>query len=169
MCWNILWVLLVVLVAGPTAQAQRTHESLGRLATPEDIQGATLIVGPDGKGLPVGNGTAKQGAELFARKCQICHGREGEGIRRMGPRLVGGEMHPFATTIWNMIHSSMPRNVLHTGRREGTLTEDEVYSLVAFILYKQEIIKETDVIDAHSLPRVRMPVRDSRMDSWAPR
>jgi cytochrome c len=68
-----------------------------------------------------------------------------------------------------MINGSMPRNLPHVGRREGTLTADEVYSLVAFILYKQEIIKETDVIDAKSLPRVRMPVRDPRMDSWAPR
>jgi cytochrome c len=106
---------------------------------------------------------------LYATKCQHCHGRSGEGINRLGPRLVGGEMHPFATTIWNMISSSMPRNLPHTGRREGTLTSDEVYSLVAFILYKQEIIQETEVINAHSLPRVRMPIRDPRMDRMAPR
>ena len=169
MRWNSSLILLVLLASAPTVQAQRTYERLGRVATPEEIRSATPIVGPDGEGLPPGSGTAKQGAALYASKCQLCHGPSGEGIRRLGPRLVGGEMHPFATTIWNMINGSMPRNLPHTGRREGTLTADEVYSLVAFILYKQEIIQETDAIDARSLPRVRMPVRDPRMDSWAPR
>ncbi|MGH9786659.1 MAG: c-type cytochrome [Terriglobia bacterium] len=169
MRWNNSWILWVLLASVPAVQAQRTYDSLGRAATPEEIQGATPIVGPSGVGLPPGSGTAKQGAELYTGKCRLCHGPSGEGIRRMGPRLVGGEMHPFATTIWNMINGSMPRNVPHVGRREGTLTSDEVYSLVAFILYKQEIIKETDVVDAQSLPRVRMPIRDPRMDSWAPR
>ena len=169
MRWNSIWILLVLLASVPAVQAQRTYGSLGRPATPEEIRSATPIVGPSGEGLPAGKGTAKEGAGLFAAKCQICHGREGEGIRNLGPRLVGGEMHPFATTIWNMINGSMPRNLPHRGRREGTLTADEVYSLVAFILYKQEIIQETDVIDAQSLPRVRMPVRDPRMDSWVPR
>ena len=169
MSWNSSWILLVLLASVPAVQAQRAYDSLGRTPTPEEIQSVTLIVGPSGKDLPAGSGTAKQGAGLYASKCQVCHGPSGEGIRVLGPRLVGGEMHPFATTIWNMISSSMPRNLPHIGRREGTLTADEVYSLTAFILYKQEIIQETDVIDADSLPRVRMPVRDPRMDSWAPR
>jgi cytochrome c len=168
MRWNRFGILLVLLASVSAVQAQRTYQSLGRAATPEEIRSATPIVGPSGEGLPAGRGTAKEGAVLFAAKCRICHGPSGEGIRRMGPRLVGGEMHPFATTIWNMINGSMPRNVPHTGRREGTLTADEVYALTAFILFKQEIIQETDVIDAHSLPRVRMPVRDPRMDSWVP-
>ena len=169
MRWNNLWILLVLLASVPAVQAQRTYGDLGRPATPEDVRGVNLIVGPRGEGLPPGSGTPQKGAALFVSKCQACHGPSGEGVRRLGPRLVGGEMHPFATTIWNMIHSSMPRNLPHVGRREGSLTEDEVYSLVAFILYKQEIIQETTVIDANSLPRVRMPVRDPRMDSWVPR
>ena len=169
MRWNSMWILLALLASVPAVWAQRAYDSLGRTPTPQEIQGVTLIVGPSGKDLPPGSGTAKQGAELYARKCPVCHGPSGEGTRGLGPRLVGGEMHPFATTIWNMISSSMPRNIPHVGRREGTLTADEVYSLTAFILYKQEIIEETAVIDATSLPRVRMPIRDPRMDSWAPR
>jgi len=168
MRWNSLWILLVLAASVPAVEAQRTYSSLGRAATPEEIRGATPIVGPSGEGLPAGRGTAQEGSGLYAGKCQLCHGPSGEGIRRLGPRLVGGEMHPFATTIWNMINGSMPRNLPHWGRREGTLTANEVYALTAFILYKQEIIQETDVIDAQSLPRVRMPVRDPRMDSWAP-
>ncbi len=78
-------------------------------------------------------------------------------------------MHPFATTIWSKINASMPRNLTEIGRRDGTLTPDEVYSLTAFLLFKENIIKEEDVLDASSLPRVRMPIRDRRIDSWAPR
>ncbi len=77
-------------------------------------------------------------------------------------------MHPFATTIWSFINTSMPRNVPDVGLRDGTLTIDEVYSLTAYILYKNKIIKETDVLDAHSLPRVHMPTRDHSLDGLAP-
>ena len=169
MRWNGLWILLILLASVPAVRAQRTYGDLGRTPTPEEIKAATLIVGPSGKELPPGSGTAKQGAGLYASKCQLCHGPSGEGISRLGPRLVGGEMHPFATTIWNMINGSMPRNLAQRGRREGTLTADETYALTAFILFKQGIIQENDAIDAQSLPKVRMPVRDPRMDSWAPR
>jgi cytochrome c len=158
----------MLLAAVPAVRAQRTYGDLGRPATPEEIKGATPIVGPSGEGLPPGSGTAQQGAPLYAGKCVGCHGPAGEGSLGV-PRLVGGKMHPFATTIWNMINGSMPRNLAQRGRREGTLTADEVYSLTAFILFKQGIIRENEVIDARSLPRVRMPVRDPRMDSWAPR
>lgn len=168
MRWNRSWILLVLLASVPVSQAQRAYESLGRSATPEEVRSATPIVGPSGEGLPPGNGTAQQGAPLYASKCVACHGALGEGSR-LGPRLIGGEMHPFATTIWNMINGSMPRNLAQRGRREGTLTADETYALTAFILFKQGIIKENDAIDAQSLPKVRMPVRDPRMDSWAPR
>jgi cytochrome c len=167
MRWHSPCLLLLALAAAPAVPAQTVHD-LGRTPTQEELNAATLLVGPSGKGLPPGSGTAKEGAGLFARKCQVCHGPSGEGSDA-APRLVGGEMHPFATTMWNMINSSMPRNVPEIGRRDSTLTADEVYSLVAFILYKQQIIKETDVIDAESLPRVRMPVRDPRMDPWTPR
>ena len=168
MRWNSLWILLILLASVPAVRAQRTYGDLGRTPTPEEIQSVTLVVGPSGKELPPGSGTAQQGAPLYASKCVACHGALGEGSR-LGPRLVGGEMHPFATTIWNMISGSMPRNLAQRGRREGTLTADEVYSLTAFILFKQGIIQENDVLDAKSLPRVRMPIRDPRMDSLAPR
>ena len=61
---------------------------------------------------------------------------------------------PFATVMWDYINRGMPIN------REGTLTPDEVYSLVAFLLYRNGVIKEDDVLDAQSLPKVQMPNRD---------
>src|SRR5207253_3562120 len=104
----------------------------------------------------------KEGAAIFAKKCAVCHGPTGtEG--KLGPKLVGGgPLHPFATTIWSFINSSMPRNVPDTGRHDTQLGPSEVYSLTAFILYRNGVIKEDEVMDQQTLPRVRMPTRDRR-------
>jgi cytochrome c len=64
-----------------------------------------------------------------------------------------GSYWPFATTIYDYINRAMPKG------NAGTLAPKEIYALTAFILYKNEIIKETDVIDAKSLPKVEMPNR----------
>jgi cytochrome c len=77
--------------------------------------------------------------------------------------------YPFATTIWDFINSAMPRKVPDIGTREGTLTPDEVYSLTAFVLYRNNIVKETDVLDANSLPKIKMPKRDPHLDKVAPK
>ena len=61
---------------------------------------------------------------------------------------------PYATTIWDYINRGMPLN------REGTLKPDEVYALTAFLLYKNDVIKEDEVMDAQSLPKVKMPNRN---------
>jgi cytochrome c len=63
----------------------------------------------------------------------------------------------------------MPRNVPDVGLRQETLSADEVYALTAFILYRNGIVKEDDVLDAKSLPKIRMPTRDRRLDGLAPR
>ena len=76
--------------------------------------------------------------------------------------------YPFATTIWDFINSAMPRRVPDIGTRDGSLTAEEVYALTAFILYRNGIIKETDVLDAASLPKIKMPKRDPHLDKVAP-
>src|ERR1019366_3367699 len=119
-----------------------------------------LIAGPAGKELPSGKGSAKEGAVIFAKKCVVCHGRDGEGTK-IAPRLAKqDQIHPFATTIWSFINTAMPRDRAEIGVRDGSLSADEVYALTAFILYKNGIIQEGDVLDAQSLPRIRMPTRD---------
>lgn len=147
-----------------------SYSNIGRAPTKEEIQAWDISVGPDGKGLPPGQGTAKDGAPIFAVKCAVCHGPNGEGAK-IGPRIVGGIADtetlttlkpvrtvggywPYATTVWDFINRAMPRG------QSGTLTANEVYALTAFILAKSQIIKEDDVLDAKTLPKVQMPNRN---------
>lgn len=139
---------------------------LGRPASEEEIRAWDIDVAPDGEGLPPGRGTVKQGAEVFAAKCASCHGPTGtEGPK---DRLVGGQgtlatpkpirtigsYWPYATTLYDYIHRAMPFNA------PQSLTADETYSVVAWLLFQNQIIEEDAVIDAQSLPKVRMPNRD---------
>jgi cytochrome c len=167
-CFYKLLMFLAVLTAAAAAWAQAPNfKNIGRTPTPTEIQAWDTAVGPAGKELPPGSGTAKDGAEIFANKCAVCHGPEGEGSL-MAPRLVGGKgtltspqpvltvgsYWAFATTIFDFINKAMPRG------QEGSLKPDQVYALTAFLLYKNEIIKETDIVDAKSLVAVKMPNRD---------
>jgi S-disulfanyl-L-cysteine oxidoreductase SoxD len=166
-----LFVPVMVLVAATVVVAQTpSYSNVGRTPTKEEIQAWDIAVGPDGKGLPPGSGTAKEGAVIFARKCAVCHGPAAEG-GAIGTRLAGdkaaqdtlttlhpvktpGSYWPYATTIWDYINRAMPRN------QAGTLSANEVYSLTAFILFRSNIIQESDVMDAKTLPKVQMPNRN---------
>jgi cytochrome c len=161
---------IVLLTATASLAQTPTYSNVGRAPTKEEIQAWDISVGPDGKGLPPGQGTAKEGAPIFAAKCAVCHGPNGEGSK-IGPRIVGGIADtetlttlkpvrtvggywPYATTVWDFINRAMPRG------QSGTLTANEVYALTSFILAKSEIIKEDDVLDAKTLPKVQMPNRN---------
>src|SRR5438094_14813 len=167
-------LLLAALLFGVSLSAQSPTYHLGRTPTPEEIRAWDISISPTGKELPPGHGTAKEGAELFIDKgCVQCHGRNGEGGKAptlivpkgastapgkakpememgiQGPGLMSVSA-PFATTMWDYIHRGMPLG------REGSLTADEVYSLTAFLLFKSDVIKEDDVLDAQSLPKIKM-------------
>ncbi len=163
-----LLVLIAPLVASVAAWAQAPdYKNVGRAPLPDEIRAWDTSIGPSGKGLPPGSGTAKEGAELYANKCAVCHGEAGEGSL-MAPQLVGGQgtltsprpvltvgsYWAFATTAYDFISKAMPRG------QEGSLKPNQVYALTAFLLYKNGIIKETDVLDAKTLPAIKMPNRD---------
>ncbi len=134
----------------------------GRPAMPEAIAELDIDVMPDGTGLPPGSGTAADGAQTWGRACRGCHGPEGEGgtaapvVGRdpSGRPLTVGNLWPYATTLYDYINRAMPRPT------PGMLTPDQVYSLVAWILAKNEIIAEDAVMNAETLPAVVMPARD---------
>ena len=165
-----LIIATVVMSASAVLAQTPTYTNVGRTPTKEEIQAWDIGIGPDGKGLPAGQGSAKEGAPIFAAKCAVCHGAEGKGAA-IGPRLTGakadfetlntvrpvrsvGGYWPYATTVWDFINRAMPRG------QSGTLTPNEVYAVTAFILAKNDIIKEDDVLDAKSLPKVQMPNRN---------
>jgi S-disulfanyl-L-cysteine oxidoreductase SoxD len=171
---NLAVMVLAVTVAGVAALAQTpSYSGVGRTPSQQEILAEDIAISIDGMELPPGSGTAKEGAQIYAEKCVECHGPNLEGVRAgednpLGPALVGGRgtlttNHPvqtvesywaFATTVWDYINRAMPRN------QEGSLSPNEVYAVSAFILYKINAIKESDVMDAKSLPKVQMPNRN---------
>jgi len=172
-------LLLIIATVGicPALWPQSPTYGLGKTPTPQEIHAWDISISPTGKGLPPGHGTAAEGAVLYIRKgCSGCHGATGYSggraptlIRRKdAPKTATGPclapcvndsnaiaIHsPYATTIWDYIHRAMPLG------NEGSLTPDEVYSLTAFLLYKNGVIKEDEVMNAESLPKVKMPNRN---------
>ena len=162
-----------------TAAQERSYEALGRAPTNQEIQDWDISIGPDGKELPPGSGTASQGAVIFAQRCVGCHGQDLQGGNG-GPALVGGQgtlgtldpdktigsYWPFATLIWDYINRAMPPNLYNVAEDPAMkLTADQVYALTAFLLYRNEIIAETDIIDAESLPKIEMPNRNGFIPS----
>ena len=155
-----------MLLAALTAASAQTPQ-FGQPIAPADIAPWDISIGPDGKGLPPGSGTAKQGEAIYAAKCQACHGEKGAG--KPNDQLVGGNdtiksnkpavktvgsYWPYATTLFDYMRRAMPFN------ESKTLTPDETYAVSAYILNLNNIIGADDVLDARSLPKVQMPNKD---------
>ncbi|HUP94984.1 MAG TPA: cytochrome c [Burkholderiales bacterium] len=176
--------LLVVVVAALAACATQQQSdsgvppqrpNLGLAATPEQIRAWDISIPPSGEGLPPGSGTAKQGAAVYAAKCQSCHGAKGAG--KPADALVGGvgtladanavrtvgSYWPYATTLFDYVRRAMPTNA------PMSLTNDEVYASSAYILYLNGIIAEDVPMNAQTLPAVKMPNRDGFLSDWPPR
>jgi len=166
--------------ATSTSDSARRY-GLGRVAKPEEIAARDVDVGPDGQGLPVGSGSAAEGATIYAQKCASCHGAKGEGIAPAYPAIVGrdagtenfafskdwkapktiGNYWPYATTVFDYVRRAMPHAA------PGSLTDNEVYALTAWLLAANQVIPADASLDARSLAAVKMPyqgrfVRDNR-------
>ena len=173
-----LRVLLIVLLLGVGALAQSPSYGVGRMPSAEELRAWDISIGPTGVELPPGRGTSKEGAQIYRAKCAGCHGATGiEGRAPILKSKAGPDVElwergrilplraPFATTVWDYINRGMPLN------REGTLTADEVYALTAFLLYINDVITEDEVLDAQSLPKIKMPIgeRYAPLPEWKPR
>jgi len=169
-CSLKLLVPLMILAAPAAGLAQTPKFNVGTPLSQQEIQSFDRMIGPQGQALPAGHGTAKEGAVVFANRCEVCHGKNGQNgvIRRLVLGSPGNPFrgpfkaedrdsvayYPYATIAWDYINRAMPVP------KPGSLTPDEVYAVVAFLLYRNGIIQETDVMDAQSLPKVEMPNRN---------
>ena len=170
--------LLLLLGSSALAQSSPTY-GVGSIPTAEEIRAWDISIGPTGAELPPGRGSAKEGAEVYKQKgCAVCHGATGIGgpapalKAKAGPDVATWERgrilpvrSPFATTVWDYINRAMPLG------REGTLTANEVYALTALLLYINDVIPEEQILDAQSLPKVKMPIGDeyASLPDWKPR
>ncbi len=160
------WIIVTASAGGAFVWAQLPTYQLGRTPTADEIHKMDTYVGPSGEGLPVGKGTAKEGAKIFAQKCALCHGTTGEVDKYK--QLKTDRLHPFPTTIWSMINSSMPRSVPDVGARAEVLPTNDVYALTAFVLHLNGVIDEDIVVDEKNLAKIKRPTRDSRLDYMVP-
>ncbi|MDH3642570.1 MAG: cytochrome c [Gammaproteobacteria bacterium] len=158
--------------AAPVTAAGTDTPRLGRAATVQHIRAADITVMPDGEGLPVGSGTAVTGAELYRVHCLACHGERGVGgpndvlaggrgsLTSAAPLKTVGSYWPYAATLFDYIRRAMPYP------SPGVLSNAEVYSLTAYLLYVNGIIGERVEMNAATLPAVQMPNRDNFRVSW---
>lgn len=126
---------------------------------------------PDGRGLPKGSGTVMQGEKVYMQQCLACHGANLEG--GIGDRLIGGRgtlaktatsgppiktvesYWPYSTTLFDYIKRAMPFTT------PNSMSNDDVYAVTAYILFKANIIPQDATMDQDSLAKVTMPNRDN--------
>lgn len=154
--------------AGGASAPQRF--GVGHSATPADIARRDIDVSPDGAGLPPGKGTVEEGQKTFVARCVACHGPAGGGptdvlvgaepkdglafSRNPGVTRTIGNYWPYATTVFDYVRRSMP------GDAPTTLTNDEVYGLVAYLLFLNEIVPAGTTLDKAALLKIKMPAHD---------
>jgi cytochrome c len=166
-------VALPLALAFGVATAVAESPRAGQPITEADIAAWNIEALPDGKGLPPGSGTVKQGAAVYSQKCALCHGENGVSPRPGYSPMVGPSKfdridtmktvpyYKYATTLFDVMRRSMPYPI------PKTLTGDELYALSAYILFLNKIVPEDAVMDAKSLPQVKMPNRDNFL-VWDP-
>ena len=169
---KILGILLMsAALSGPAfAQAMPAKYGFGSPVTEQELS-KYFSIPADGRGLPPGGGDATAGAKVYATNCAVCHGEKLEGNPAKGiggDKLIGGRgslatktpiktvesYWPYATTLFDYVKRTMPFS------SPGSLSDNDIYSVVAYILSEAKIIKPTDTMNATTLPKVAMPNRD---------
>jgi len=162
---SLLLAMISMLLSCTSADQAHGPVGLGKPISENQIRAWNIDIGPSGVGLPPGSGTAVAGEKLYQQQCASCHGDAGQG----GPanRLVGGgalntdkpvktvgSYWPYSTTIFDYVKRAMPHQA------PQSLTDDQVYAATAYILYLNQIVTKDAVLDAKTLPLVRMPNKD---------
>lgn len=166
-----------LLLASTIAAQAEGKFGLGRPALEDEIAAWDLDVSPDGTGLPDGEGSVLDGEEIFSENCAICHGEFAEGVDNW-PKLAGGmdtldhddplktvgSYWPHLSTAWDYVNRSMPFG------NAQSLTVDEVYAIVAYILYSNDLVDDDFVLSKENFLEVELPnvggfIIDDRADT----
>ena len=161
---KFLFLIMISLSISFSSHAENRKYNIGKIATKIEIAGWDIDVRPDGVGAPKGSGNAIDGEEIYVNRCASCHGDFGEGVDRW-PALVGGDgtlashdpekttgsYWPYASTIFDYVYRSMPFG------EAQTLTHDETYKIVAYLLNMNEIIDENFVLSEKNIGKIKMP------------
>jgi cytochrome c len=170
----VLPAAALALLVSATLNAQGPVYRFGSTPSDAEMKARDTAVSPDGRELPPGSGSVKEGAAVYAQKCLGCHGPNGTGTRlhrglvplgNAKPVKIEGSLVPYATTVWDFINRAMP------WATPGTLTPNEVYAVTAYVLFLTDVVKESDVLDAKTLPNVKMPNVDNFLPielDWKP-
>ena len=163
--YGMLFILSGLLLACSNTVQVSGKVGLGTAVNENQIRKWDIDVGPSGTGLPPGSGTVLIGEVVYQQQCANCHGDKGQG--GLANRLVGGggfntqnpvktvgSFWPYATTIFDYNKRAMPHH------SPQSLSDDQVYAVTAYILFMNKIIDKDAVMNAKTLPLVRMPNRD---------
>ena len=170
-------LVVLALSVALRAQSQSTGSAagpqrfgVGHPASPADIARRDIGVSPDGTGLPPGSGTVAEGQRIYAARCAACHGPNGKtapdvlvGAEPRDPMAFSrstsvprtiGNYWPYATTVFDYIRRAMP------GDAPTTLSNNEVYGVVAYLLFLNEIVPVDTTLDKAALLKIKMPAHD---------
>jgi S-disulfanyl-L-cysteine oxidoreductase SoxD len=165
-----LAAMLALMQAVCAQQAYPPQHDIGTTPSPQELA-RFFAIPPDGRGLPVGKGTYAAGQKVYAEICAACHGDKLQGIPTAGiggDKLIGGRgtlaseapvktvesYWPYATTLFDYVKRAMPLTA------PGSLSDEQVYSVVAYILGEASILPKDATVDASNLPHIAMPNRD---------
>ena len=176
---GILTNIALVALAGDVLSADAPRTTYGFGTAPTEAELARFFAPlPDGRGLPPGSGSVLEGKSAYQQQCASCHGEKLQG--GLGDRLIGGRgtlvnddpgnapvktvesYWPYATTLFDYIKRAMPSTA------PGSLSDDQVYALTAYILSEANIVPDDVIMNAETLPKVVMPNRDGFMPDHRP-
>ncbi len=168
------WLATAIYLSAATATLAAEGPSLGVELSADEVATADITVMPDGEGLPVGSGNAKTGMSVYLANCIACHGEKGTGgindtlvgghgsLTSDRPQKTIGSYWPYATTLFDYVRRAMPYQT------PGSLGNDDVYAVTAYLLYLNGIIEEDKELNASTLADVEMPNRDNFVWAYSP-
>lgn len=166
-------LLLILLLYGGSLSADNLP-MLGKQLSPQDIAGFPAHVFADGEGLPDGRGNSEQGKLIYAERCAACHGDQAQGgsaMELLGDRSLLATEYPdkgiavywpYAPPLFEYIKRAMPP------QQPYSLSNDDVYSVIAWLLEISGLIKPGEAVNAVLLSGLSMPNRNGFRSVYAP-